>query len=71
MNLSDIEYLEREVKGLRLDPAVAYAIMRIQHDLSKMMEKIDRIDANMAVYNEMLWFGGDEDEQDEPLGPPF
>jgi hypothetical protein len=67
MNLSDIEYLEREVKGLRLDPAIAYAIMRIQHDLSKMMEKIDRIDSALAEHQNQLWGG----EEDEPNGPPF
>ena len=67
MNLSDIEYLEREVKGLRLDPAVAYAIMRIQHDLSKMMEKIDRIDSVLAEHQSQLWGG----EEDEPIGPPL
>jgi hypothetical protein len=69
MNLSDIEYLEREVKGLRLDPAVAYAIMRIQHDLSIMLQKIDRIDAALAAQPRENWH--EEDEQDEPLGPPF
>jgi hypothetical protein len=67
MNLSDIEMLEREVKGLRLDPAVAYAIMRIQHDLSKMMEKIDRIDSALAEHQSQSWGG----EEDEPNGPPF
>ena len=69
MNRSDIEMLEREVKGLRLDPAVAYAIMRIQHDLSIMLEKINRIDAALAAQPRENWAA--EDEQDEPIGPPF
>ena len=69
MNLSDIEMLEREVKGLRLDPSVAYAIMRIQHDLSKMLEKIDRIESTLAAQPRENWH--EDDEQDEPMGPPF
>jgi hypothetical protein len=41
--------------------------MRIQHDLSKMMEKIDRIDSVLAEHQSQLWGG----EEDEPNGPPF
>jgi hypothetical protein len=41
--------------------------MRIQHDLSKMMEKIDRIDSVLAEHQSQLWGG----EEDEPIGPPF
>ena len=67
MNLSDLEMLERAVKTLRIDPAVAYALIRIQHDLSKMMEKIDRIDAALAAQPREDWAA----EQDDPTGTPF
>ena len=68
MNEADIEMLEREVKQLQLNPAVAYALMRIQHDLSIMMEKINRIEESIMV--PPSGWNNDEDKQ-ELNDPPF
>jgi hypothetical protein len=67
MNQSDIEMIEKEVRQLQLNPAVAYALMRIQHDLSVMMAKIDRIEDALAVPPN----GWDIDGHDDPRDPPF
>jgi hypothetical protein len=67
MNEADIEMLEREVKQLQLNPAVAYALMRIQHDLSVMMDKIDRIEQSVII-KPVKW---DSAEPTDLKDPPF
>lgn len=67
MNPADIAMLEKEVRQLQLNPAVAYALMRIQHDMSIMMAKIDRIESSLEVPPN----GWDIDEHDDPRDPPF
>ena len=67
MNPADIEMLEKEVRQLQLNPAVAYALMRIQHDLSIMMAKIDRIESSLEVPPN----GWDIDGHDDLRDPPF
>jgi hypothetical protein len=67
MNEADIEMLEREVKQLQLNPAVAYALMRIQHDLSVMMEKINRIEQSVII-KPVKW---DSSEPADLKDPPF
>lgn len=67
MNPADIEMLEREVKQLQLNPAVAYALMRIQHDLSIMMEKVNRIEQSVMIPTG----GWDRDDDVEVNDPPF
>lgn len=69
MNERDIEMLEREVRQLQLNPAVAFALMRIQHDMALMLEKVNRIEESiMAPPNG--WPDRD-DEQDDLQDPPF
>ena len=68
MNPADIEMLEREVKQLQLNPAVAYALMRIQHDMSVMLEKVNRIE-EMMVSPPQGW--PDHDDEEELNDPPF
>ena len=67
MNPADIAMLEKEMRQLQLSPAVAYALMRIQHDMSVMMAKIDRIESSLEVPPN----GWDIDEHDDPRDPPF
>lgn len=67
MNEADIEMLEREVKQLQLNPAVAYALMWIQHDLSIMMEKVNRIEQSVMIPPG----GWDCDDDVEVNDPPF
>lgn len=67
MNPADIAMLEKEMRQLQLNPAVAYALMRIQHDMSVMMAKIDRIESSLEVPPN----GWDIDEHDDPRDPPF
>jgi sporulation protein YlmC with PRC-barrel domain len=67
MNEADIEMLEREVKQLQLNPAVAYALMRIQHDLSIMMEKVNRIEQSVII-KPVKW---DSAEPADLSNPPF
>lgn len=69
MNERDIEMLEREVRQLQLNPAVAYALMKIQHDLSIMMEKVIRIEESVMV--PPSGWPDHDDEQDDPRDPPF
>lgn len=67
MNQSDVELIEKEVRQLQLNPAVAYALMRIQHDLSVMMQQLNRIEDSLAL-PPGSW--SDEDDID-PTDPPF
>ena len=67
MNEADIEMLEREVKQLQLNPAVAYALMRIQHDMSIMLEKVNRIEQSVMMPPN----GWDRDDDVEVNDPPF
>ena len=67
MNPADIAMLEKEMRQLQLSPAVAYALMRIQHDMGVMMAKIDRIESSLEVPPN----GWDIDEHDDPRDPPF
>ena len=67
MNEADIRMLEREVKQLQLNPAVAFALMRIQHDLSIMMEKINRIEESIMVPPS----GWNDEDKQELNDPPF
>jgi hypothetical protein len=67
MNQSDIEMIDREVRKLQLNPAVAYALMRIQHDMNVMMEKITRIEESLLYPPSRT---NDEDDL-EFLDPPF
>lgn len=66
MNQSDVELIEKEVRQLQLNPAVAYALMRIQHDLGVMMQQLNRIED----FLEFPPGWGDEDDID-PTDPPF
>lgn len=67
MNQSDIEMIEREVRKLQLNPAVAYALMRIQHDMNVMMEKITRIEESLLYPPSRT----DDNDDLEFLDPPF
>ena len=67
MKPADIEMLEREVKQLQLNPAVAYALMRIQHDMSVMMEKVTRIEESLLYPPSRT----DDNDDLEFLDPPF
>jgi hypothetical protein len=67
MNQSDIEMIEREVRKLQLNPAVAYALMRIQHDMNVMMEKITRIEESLLYPPSRT----DDEDDLEFLDPPF
>lgn len=67
MNQSDIEMIEREVRKLQLNPAVAYALMRIQHDMNVMMEKITRIEESLLYPPSR----SDDNDDLEFLDPPF
>lgn len=67
MNPADIEMLEKEVRQLQLNPAVAYALMRIQHDMSVMMEKVNRIEESLLYPPNR----SDDNDDLEFLDPPF
>lgn len=67
MNQSDIEMIEKEVRQLQLNPAVAYALMRIQHDMNVMMEKINRIEESLLYPPSRT----DDNDDLEFLDPPF
>ena len=67
MNQSDIEMIDREVRKLQLNPAVAYALMRIQHDMNVMMEKITRIEESLLYPPSRT----DDEDDREFLDPPF
>lgn len=67
MNQSDIEMIDREVRKLQLNPAVAYALMRIQHDMNVMMEKITRIEESLLYPPNRT----DDEDDLEFLDPPF
>lgn len=67
MNQSDIEMIDREVRKLQLNPAVAYALMRIQHDMNVMMEKITRIEESLLYPPSRT----DDEDDLEFLDPPF
>ena len=67
MNERDIEMLEREVRQLQLNPAVAFALMRIQHDMSVMLDKVTRIEESIMIPPG----GWDHDEEIDLNDPPF
>ena len=69
MNDADFELLKAEAFAAtaRHDAAMAAAIIRIQHDLALMLEKVNRIEESI-----MLPPGGwDRDEEIELSDPPF
>jgi len=69
MNEADIELLKAEAFAAtaRHDAAIAQAIIRIQHDLSVMLEKVTRIEESVMVPP-----GGWNIEGDSELSdPPF
>ena len=59
--------IDREVRKLQLNPAVAYALMRIQHDMNVMMEKITRIEESLLYPPSRT----DDEDDLEFLDPPF
>lgn len=69
MNERDIEMLEREVRQLQLNPAVAFALMRIQHDMSVILDKVTRIEESIMTPPNG-WPDHDE-EQEDLRDPPF
>ena len=66
MNPADIAMLEKEMRQLQLNPAVAYALMRIQHDMAIMMEKVTRIEESLLYSPPRA-----DEEDDDLLDPPF
>lgn len=67
MNPADIAMLEKEMRQLQLNPAVAYALMRIQHDMGVMMEKVTRIEESLLYPPSRT----DDNDDLEFLDPPF
>jgi hypothetical protein len=62
--MDEVEMIQRRVNSLLLDPAVAHALMKIQHDIALLIEKVDAIERSMQPGN---W-----DDDDGPIdNPPF
>lgn len=67
MKSAEVEMFEKEVRQLQLNPAVAYALMRIQHDMAIMMEKVTRIEESLLYPPSR----SDDNDDLEFLDPPF
>lgn len=69
MNDADFELLKAEAfaANARHDTAMAAAIIRMQHDLALMLEKVNRIEESIMIPPG----GWDHDEEIDLNDPPF